>query len=50
MAMIGLSRALWDTLKRLGEVEKNALWIFICDTRELLKECEEEILHFSHGG
>ncbi len=46
MAMIELSKPLWDTLKRLGELEVNALRIFIRGLKELLKECEEEILNF----
>ncbi len=46
MAMIELSQPLRDTLKKLGEVEENALKIFIRGLTELLKECEEEILNF----
>lgn len=46
MAMIELSQPLRDTLKRLGELEVNALRIFIRGLMELLKECEEEILNF----
>ncbi len=46
MAMIKLSPPLRDTLKRLGELEVNALNIFIRGLMELLKECEEEILNF----
>lgn len=46
MAMIKLSPPLRDTLKRLGELEANALKIFIRGLMELLKECEEEILNF----
>ncbi len=46
MAMIKLSPPLRDTLKRLGELEVNALNIFIRGVMELLKECEEEILNF----
>lgn len=46
MAMIELSPPLRDTLKRLGEVEENAPKIFIRGLKELLKECEEEILNF----
>jgi len=46
MSMIELSPSLRDTLKRLGEVEENAPKIFIRGLKELLKECEEEILNF----
>ena len=46
MAMIELSPPLRDTLKRLGELEVNALKIFVRGLKELLKECEEEILNF----
>jgi len=46
MAMIELSPPLRDILKRLGELEVNALNIFIRGLMELLKECEEEILNF----
>ena len=46
MAMIKLSPPLRDTLKRLGELEANAIKIFIRGLMELLKECEEEILNF----
>jgi len=46
MAMIKLSPSLRDTLRRLGELEVDALKIFIRGLKELLKECEEEILNF----
>jgi hypothetical protein len=46
MAMIELSTPLRDTLKRLGELDVDALNIFIRGLKELLKECEEEILDF----
>ena len=46
MAMIELSPPLRNILKRLGELEVNALKIFIRGLKELLKECEEEILNF----
>ena len=46
MAMIELSPPLRETLKRLGELELDALNIFIRGFKELLKECEEEILNF----
>ena len=46
MAMLELSPSLLDTLKRLEEVEVNALKIFIRGLKELLKDCEEEILDF----
>ena len=46
MTMTELSPPLRDTLKRLGELEGNALNIFIRGLMELLKECEEEILNF----
>ena len=46
MPVIELTPTLRDTLKRLGEVEENALLIFIRGLKELLKECEEEILDF----
>jgi len=46
MAMIELSPPLRETLKRLGELEADALNIFIRGLKELLKECEEEILDF----
>ena len=46
MAMIELSQPLRDTLIKLGEVEENALMVFIRGFKELLKECEEEILDF----
>ena len=42
--MIELSQPLRDTLIKLGEVEENALMIFIRGLKEFLKECEEEIL------
>ena len=41
MAMIELSPPLRDTLKKLGDLEINALKIFIRGLKELLKECEE---------
>ena len=46
MAITELSPPLRDTLKRLGELEVNALTIFIRGVKELLKECGEEILNF----
>ena len=46
MAMIELSPPLRETLKKLGELELDALNIFIRGFKELLKECEEEILDF----
>lgn len=41
MAVIELSAPFRDTLKRLGELQVNALKIFIRGLKELLKECEE---------
>jgi hypothetical protein len=46
MPVIELTPTLRDTLKRLGEVEENALLIFVRGLKELLKECDEEILDF----
>ncbi|MDY7033771.1 MAG: hypothetical protein SVY10_17905 [Thermodesulfobacteriota bacterium] len=43
--MIELSPPLKDTLKKLKKLEGNPLTIFLRGLKELLKECEEEILN-----